>query len=330
MFEQIYKNPDIYKIPVVLPNNPLKILNSYVIKTPEESLIIDTGFRQPECYAALTEGLKALDIDMNHTTLFLTHLHSDHIGLTNDIVTEHTRILMNVHDYAYLKNEHQSDFWPWMEEKFFHEGLSRDLIELQRKVSPARAYAPQYLFDANVIDDMDTFTVGGYTFRCIWTPGHTPGHTCLYMEDLQILFSGDHILFDITPNITMWRNVEDSLGDYLKSLDKIRQLDIALCLPGHRGNDMSVYERIDQIKVHHNHRLAQTLSIIKNEPHLNACEIGARMTWSMRGKNWDEFPIQQKWFAIGETISHLDYLIRRGKITRHTDSEIYTYTSNEL
>ena len=142
-----------------------------------------------------------------------------------------------------------------------------------------------------------------YTFRCIQTPGHTPGHTCLFMEKEKILFAGDHILFDITPNITMWRGVEDSLGNYLESLKKIRSLDIRLALPAHRKNDMDVYERIRQIEAHHDRRIRQTLSIIQEEPGLNACEIGARMTWSMRGKNWDEFPIQQKWFAIGETIS---------------------------
>lgn len=329
MYEKIHSNPDIYKIPVVLPNNPLKILNSYVIKTPEGNLVMDTGFRQPECLEALTTGLKDLEIDMDKTTLFLSHLHSDHVGLTNDIITAKTRVLMNSHDYNYLKNEHHNDFWPWMEEKFYHEGLDWESIELQRKVSPARAYAPKYLFRAELINDGDTFSVGNYTFRCIWTPGHTPGHTCLYMEEYGILFSGDHILFDITPNITMWRQVEDSLGDYLESLNKIKSLNIKATFPGHRNNDMDVFERISQIEVHHDRRIHQTLSIIKEEPGLNACQIGARMTWSMRGKNWDEFPIQQKWFAIGETISHLDYLIKRGKITRHTDKEIYYYTANE-
>ena len=93
MAELIYKNPDIYKIPVTLPNNPLKILNSYVIRTPDENLVIDTGFNQPECLEALTAGLKELSIDMDHTTLFLTHLHSDHVGLTNDIITDKTRVL---------------------------------------------------------------------------------------------------------------------------------------------------------------------------------------------------------------------------------------------
>lgn len=326
MFRQIHKNPDIYTIPVVLPNNPLKNLNCYIVKTPEENLVIDTGFNQPECLDALCEGLKKLDIDMNRTTLFLTHLHSDHIGLTNHIATGQTRIVIGSVDYDYLKKQHDENFWPWMEEKFYREGLSRDLIELQRKVNPARAYAPEYLFDAETVSDNDILYIGDYAFRCLWTAGHTPGHTCLYMEKEKILFCGDHILFDITPNITMWRGIEDSLGNYLESLKKVKALDIGLALPAHRKNDMDVYERIRQIEEHHDRRINQTLSIIREEPGLNACQIGARMTWSMRGKNWEEFPIQQKWFAIGETISHLDYLLKRGLITRHEEKEIIDYS----
>ena len=64
MTEQIYKNPDIYKIYVPLPNNPLKNLNCYVIKTKDKNLIIDTGFNIEECYNALKEGLHELEIDM--------------------------------------------------------------------------------------------------------------------------------------------------------------------------------------------------------------------------------------------------------------------------
>lgn len=70
----------------------------------------------------------------------------------------------------------------------------------------------------------------------------------------------------------MWRGVEDSLGNYLESLKKIRSLDIRLALPAHRKNDMDVYERIRQIEAHHDRRIRQTLSIIQEEPGLNACE----------------------------------------------------------
>ena len=36
------------------------------------------------------------------------------------------------------------------------------------------------------------------------------------------------------------------------------------------------------------------------------------MTWSMRGKPWKDFPPTQKWFALGETLSHVEYLMDKG------------------
>ena len=46
-----------------------------------------------------------------------------------------------------------------------------------------------------------TFTVGGTTLRALATPGHSPGSTCLYAEDLGVLFSGD-TLFQGGPGAT--------------------------------------------------------------------------------------------------------------------------------
>ena len=63
MYTKIYSDPDIYNLYVPLPDNPLKNLNCYIIKTDDRSLVIDTGFNRPECLEAMTEGLKELDID---------------------------------------------------------------------------------------------------------------------------------------------------------------------------------------------------------------------------------------------------------------------------
>lgn len=321
MVTQIHSNPDIFKIDVFLPNSPLKNLNCYVVPTPEETLIIDTGFNRPECLQALREGLEELKVDLTRSVLFLTHLHSDHVGLTEYLAEAGARVLMSRVDYDYLYIREYHNGWSWMEDRFEREGLPHELVELQRSVNPAHAFAPTKLFKADTLADGERLTIGPLTFRCVLTPGHTPGHMCLYMEQEKILFCGDHILFNISPNITMWQYVKDSLGNYRDSLRKVRALDIKLALPAHRQNDMDVYERIDQLQRHHDIRLNQMISIIQADPGLNACQIGARMSWSMRGKNWDEFPIQQKWFAIGETIAHLDYLVLRGTILRRETRE---------
>ena len=57
--------PDIYRIPVPLPGNPLKELNSYVIRGKgNKNLLVDTGFRLEACRKALIEGLDSLGISM--------------------------------------------------------------------------------------------------------------------------------------------------------------------------------------------------------------------------------------------------------------------------
>ena len=70
----------IWRIGVELPQNPLRELNSYLIKGKENErdLLIDTGFRREECREALFAGLRALGSSTDRLDILLTHLHSDH------------------------------------------------------------------------------------------------------------------------------------------------------------------------------------------------------------------------------------------------------------
>ncbi len=51
------------------------------------------------------------------------------------------------------------------------------------------------------LTDGTTFDVAGTTLRAIATPGHSPGSTCLYAEDLGVVFTGD-TLFQGGPGAT--------------------------------------------------------------------------------------------------------------------------------
>jgi len=324
MFEQVYSNPDIFKIYVPLPENPLKNLNCYVVKTENENLIIDTGFNRIECLNALKEGLAELEVDMEKSSLFLTHLHSDHTGLAGEIMNENSTIYMSEIDYNRLQLSLGGKFWPVMEELFEKNGFPVEEIEYSRKTNPARAFAPSKKFDAIKVNDGDKIKVGEYELTCIHTSGHTPGHMCLYIADKKVMFTGDHVLFDITPNITCWNGVSDSLACYMESLGKIRSYDVETALPSHRLSSKNFYDRIDELLEHHKERINECLEVVKTNPNSNAYQIASKMKWSMRGKDWTEFPIQQKWFAVGETLSHLDYLANKGKVEKHTDGK-YTF-----
>jgi hypothetical protein len=40
------------------------------------------------------------------------------------------------------------------------------------------------------------------------------------------------------------------------------------------------------------------------------------MTWSIRAKSWEDFPVMQRWFATGEAIAHLRYLQGKGQVAQ--------------
>ena len=309
MVTQVYQNPNIFKIDVPLPDNPLKNLNSYVIQDGGETLILDTGFNRPECAEALTDGLRELSVDWEKTDLFLTHLHSDHCGLAPSLMRDKAgKIYMSAIDHDILQGTLEGDSWDESDRIYYREGFTHEQLKELRRSNPARGLEPAGFFPAVHVKDGDCLTVGRYTFRCVFVPGHTPGQMCLYCEEKKLMFTADHVLFDITPNITAWQGVQDSLGDYLDSLVKLRGFAMETALPTHRKNEMDVYVRIDQIIEHHLVRLKETVDALADFPASHAAKIASCLKWSMRGKTWENFPLSQRWFAVGETTAHLDSL----------------------
>ena len=325
MIQKLHEQPDIFQIQVPLPDNPLKYLNSYVLPGKERTLVVDTGFKRPECRNALMTGLKELAVDLSKVDLFLTHLHADHSGLVNDFVAAGATVYMHQIDYQYLQDGADGSMWAATEKRYAQEGMPGDVIRTQA-ANQARKFAPDPHFPAILVQDRQILHLADQYIHVIHTPGHTKGLCCLYIPEHEIFFSSDHILFDITPNITIWNNMQHALHTYLESLDKVRNFPVKLALPGHRKGDTSVVERIDSIKAHHRHRLTETCQLVRTMPEATAFEIAAHMTWSMRGKCWEDFPITQKWFALGECLSHLEYLLDEGTIQRREMDGLYRYS----
>ena len=95
--------------------------------------------------------------------------------------------------------------------------------------------------------------------------------------------------------------------------------------PAHREETGSLRRRTEELKRHHAQRLSDALDAVRRTPGLNAYEIAARMSWSIRCRSWADFPLTQKFFAVGEALAHLDYLESRGRIRRETRAEKRVY-----
>jgi glyoxylase-like metal-dependent hydrolase (beta-lactamase superfamily II) len=311
MIEEVF--PNIYRMEIPLPNNPLRAVNSYVIKGGERYLIIDTGMNRMECRKAMDAGLKTLAVDLNRTDFFITHLHADHLGLVSYLAGKSAKIYFNYPD-ARIVNE--PNHWDQIVAMALVNGFPQEELVTAMQKHPGRKYQQQGALNLTLLREGNQLPIGEYVFHCVETPGHTPGHLCLYEPRTKIFFSGDHILEDITPNITTMGDKDTNpLQQYLDSLDKIERFDISWVFPGHRRVFTHYRERIAELKHHHDLRAEEILSILRKGPQ-SGYQIASQMTWDISCDTWEDFPAPQKWFAFGEGLSHLLYLHARNEVKK--------------
>jgi glyoxylase-like metal-dependent hydrolase (beta-lactamase superfamily II) len=323
MIEEIQAS--LFRLEIPLPNSPLKFLNSYVIRSSDRNLIVDTGLNRKECLDAMRLGLQQLDIDLAKTDFFITHLHADHFGLVSKLMTGTSQVFFNRPESELIE---ASGWWERMIAYAARNGFPEDDLRAAIQSHPGREFASEWVPEIKILQDGDEIIVGKYRFKCVSTPGHSLGHTCLYEPDKKILVAGDHILIDITPNIQCWSDDQNPLKNYLTSLDKVNEMEIDLVLPGHRRLITDPKTRIAELKEHHQRRLREVLSILGDDPQ-TAYQVATQMTWDLDCDSWEEFPRAQKWFATGEAIAHLRYLQRKGLIVRRDEESITMFTLNE-
>ena len=224
--------PEVFRIPVPLEGNPLKELNSYLFRGSKGG----EAAQSAGGYRFRTEGCKRSLRDWG-SLAYPWRIH----GYPADIfmqITVGTPQADRPGGRVYISRrcrfmdgtlqEHRS-------ERFRENGIEESLLQAMLACTPSRTMAAPLSFrDYTLLEEGDVILAGRYTLRAIWTPGHTPGHFCFEVCSTSAMLLGDHVLFDITPNITDWWDVPDSLGDYLRSLDKLEAYPVTLPFPGHR------------------------------------------------------------------------------------------------
>jgi len=316
---------NLYKKTVPLPNNPLRDINAYII-TGEKNLLIDTGFNRPECEEALQSAFDELGI--RETDLFITHLHSDHCGLIGKFASASSTIFAGETDGELINFETGNLYWRMLDDLFVRYGFPKADFGRNTDIHPGRKYCQDKRVDFTYVKEGDVLQYGGYHLQVVETPGHTPGHMCLYDAEKKLLLCGDHILGTITPNICIELSTDNPLQEYLDSLKKVEKLDVQLLLSSHGTPVEDMYARIRELYRHHRDRLAEVMQILGND-WKHAYTVARDMTWEIDCKNWDEFPAPQKWFATGEAISHLQYLYAAGKVSREERNGVYHYKALE-
>lgn len=301
----------------------------YLIEEEAGWLMIDSGYNDGASFNHLCHQLDLLNTSLQQIRwLLLTHYHPDHSGLANRIkAASGAQVIMHRQDWTILQaTVSSSEVWnihgmiPWARSLGVPEP---ELEGFYHIASLGREFFPRGL-EPDIILEGETNPVGDSgRLHAILTPGHTPGHICVYDRRDSLLFSGDHVLVEITPHISPSHlTSQDQLEQYLESLRKVRSLDVKLVLPAHERPFTHFSKRVDEILAHHDHRLAEVVAAISDRV-ATPWEIAQQVKWDVGC--WAEMDHTNRVLAVRETLAHLQLLEHRGTVMQVERNGVTTY-----
>jgi glyoxylase-like metal-dependent hydrolase (beta-lactamase superfamily II) len=318
-------------VPVPIPGNPLGYTLVYALQSPAGPVLIDSGWQHADSWDALCGGLAALGLDVADVYgVIVTHHHPDHSGLAGRVrEVSGAWVAMHAADIALIRRFHKirrESLREWEIASLRRAGASE--AEVGQAKSWERHIDPPAIPDRELADG-DRADLPGRELRVIHTPGHTPGHICLYLADSGQMFTGDHVLPKITPNIGLYAfDDQDAnpLADFLESLARAAKVGAREALPAHEFRFTGVGARIAAIEAHHEERLGEVTAILAEgaadgspAPHgvaarggsrfVTLWEVASRMRWNVQ---WAGMHPMLRRLAVGEAAAHLRLLESRG------------------
>jgi len=310
--------PGIYRLEVPIPDNPLGYLNAYLVAGDKGWLLIDTGWNAGEAFESLGRQLRDVGVAFEDISrIVVTHLHPDHYGLAGRIKrVSPARLALHRLESRAIRSRYIE--FPRLQEemrRLLHRYGAPPLeLPSLSQASQAVVGFVDVVFPEEELEGGEEIDTGRFRLKTLWTPGHAAGHICLYEPERKLLFSGDHILPVITPNISYHlQSGPDPLGEYLRSLEELKGLEVELVLPAHEQVFSGLARRIEEIKEHHEQRARAILEVIAREAR-NAYDISAQIPWDIPGVTWETMSALDRRIAMTETLAHLEYLRLRGGV----------------
>jgi glyoxylase-like metal-dependent hydrolase (beta-lactamase superfamily II) len=320
--------PDLYRIPLPLPKDGLRAVNVYALLDDAGVGLIDSGWAIPDARSQLQESLALLDRHPRDVhRILVTHIHRDHYTQAVALRREFgslvslgagerpaLEVIMQPGRAAEIQLEHLQ-----------RQGAGAlvasvsELLGIESRSRPENWAAPDEWLQPGQLN------LAGHRLEAVSTPGHTTGHLVFRDVARSLLFAGDHVLPTITPSIGFETPpAPNPLRDFMSSLTKMRSLPDARLLPAHGPVTDSVHDRIDELVVHHETRLASTEKAVRSGA-TNAYEVAKLLLWTRRNRSFADLDPFNQMLAVNETAAHLEMLATLGRCTASTQDCIRVF-----
>jgi len=309
----------VYWIRMPLPF-ALDHINLWILDDGDGWVLVDSGMHTEK-----TKGLwrSLFDGPLNSKPpkkLLCTHFHPDHMGLSGWLVESFGLSFMTTEAewqfarrYWHGRENIEKIYQKFMKQQGFMRKTESEDNESSDNGKKVNMSSVPGSFEA--LTEHQLVQIGNDRWKVIVGQGHSPCMATLYCEELNLLISGDQILPEISPNVSV--NPFDINGDpldlYLSSLRKFLELphDV-LVLPSHKLPFIGLSSRVEALINHHHERLdCLRLSCVNKTTAFEHTKV-------LFPRPLDDHQIM---FAIGETVAHLNHLMGLGEVKRNIGSD---------
>jgi glyoxylase-like metal-dependent hydrolase (beta-lactamase superfamily II) len=287
------------------------LVNVFLFVDGAEADLLDCGMNSDESVAEIKQAIEHLGAKRLRR-LVVTHIHPDHYGAAGSLAGEgmadlyiHRLEVPLVHPRYVELEQLVKEVRTYLLVNGVPEDESEVLSNSQRALSQVVKTAEPSV----QLDGAESLPMGRRHLRVEWTPGHSPGHICLYDQQDELLFAGDTLLPDLSPNIGLHpQSTPDPLHEYLDGLRRLAAYEPKLILPSHGRPFTDAPARVKVLEAHHKRRLDQIVEIVGQ---------GKQTGWEVALELWGPREnFYEKRLALQEALAHLQALavdVRVGK-----------------
>ena len=322
--------PGFWRLPMPIRGHSLAGVCAYLVRDRDGFVLIDAGMDVTSCAEALAAHTAALGVDLTALhTIVLTHCHADHGGQAPPL-REQTgaRIWLHAHDAPRVRRDDPigdgdlDGLVDWLN----RHGFPPDEAETARE-SVDNGIGRTYVIEPDrLLEGGETFAVGPYRFEVVWTPGHTPGHVCLFETTQHVVLTGDHVFGKAMPNVRLMAySPIDTMRRYLDSLAAVGKLGAERAMPAHGDPFGDVEQRVGQVIAHQLRRREHLLSLLTDRPQ-TSYKL-AQIVWGPGARTtWDTFHGRLRRNAALTLAAHLEQLALDGIVDRHQEDGVVGFT----
>ena len=293
-------------------------INLWIVGDGSDTVVIDSGFGDAatralwETHFATTLAREPL------TRIIATHYHPDHLGNAQWLAHRFgVAVAMTLGEFLTAHAFFAASEEGWGADivgLLTAHGLAQDHRDaLLARGNGYRRSVPEIPQRFERLVNGDRVEAGGATFEVITGYGHSPEHAALYAAQRSLLISGDMLLPRISTNVSISATDPDGdpLGRFLDSLARFESLPPdTLVLPSHGLPFRGAALRVTQLRAHHAARLSELEAHVQDA----GAPVAAADVLDLLFRR--ELDLQQRFFAMGEAIAHLNHLWRRGRVAR--------------